>query len=606
MDADLNLIQQYARSHDAEAFADIVERYQDFVYGVCLRIHGEVHGAEDSAQECFLKLARDAGAVRASLGGWLHRCAMRVALKAVRRQKSRKRTEEAYTEMKGTDEGSASWQEIAPHVDQAMDELPDELRSVLVEHFLHQRPQSELAADLDVSPATVSRRVQSGLEETRKKLRGWGVICTAGALSSLLVQNAAHAAPATLTAALGKLAISGVGKSGVAGGIATAFWTFKVKLLVAAAAAMLALGGAFMQCQLLTGTPTSPPLPKAVAQVEKSEEQPPEEPAAKVPTVKPPVEEGKPAPPARQESSAPPPAVDGADVMRKALEHYQRLRSYSAQGMTISHLITGKIDMIIESTFSIKLGRPMLYNISWSQNQPSMVSPRSAVWNAGQGPYLYMGMMKAYAKQANDELALGAATGISGGAANTIPSIFFPRSGILSQMTDLKFERLESIAGESCYVLSGRSPVSTRHTFWISRERLLFLKMEYSLGTPSKIEVAEATDAQIDEAIKMMGAEPTKERRERMRAMMRAPMRIVAKLRGKITEIHADILTDAALAAKDFEYTVPTGTKLIDSLFGNVFDKDILKSLKSIDKLIDTPPIIEKKKEEAKAEEDLF
>ena len=51
---------------------------------VCRRLTGDTHVAEDAFQATFLVLARKAGVVRPrnSAGGWLHRTAVHIALKA--------------------------------------------------------------------------------------------------------------------------------------------------------------------------------------------------------------------------------------------------------------------------------------------------------------------------------------------------------------------------------------------------------------------------------------------------------------------------------------------------------------------------------------------
>ena len=66
---DLLLLQRFADTGDAEAFSEIVGRYQHFVYAACLRVLGNSADAEDVAQECFLRLTRQADAVRSSVGG---------------------------------------------------------------------------------------------------------------------------------------------------------------------------------------------------------------------------------------------------------------------------------------------------------------------------------------------------------------------------------------------------------------------------------------------------------------------------------------------------------------------------------------------------------
>jgi hypothetical protein len=112
----------------------------------------------------------------------------------------------------------------------------------LVEHFLQGLTQQELASRLKISQATVSRQIDAGLGEVRTRLRARGVICGAG-LASLMGHNSAQAAPVSLQASLGKMAISGVGSSSGTPLLAAAFVNMnitKATLTVAAAAALIA------------------------------------------------------------------------------------------------------------------------------------------------------------------------------------------------------------------------------------------------------------------------------------------------------------------------------------------------------------------------------
>ncbi|HUU68691.1 MAG TPA: sigma-70 family RNA polymerase sigma factor, partial [Planctomycetota bacterium] len=215
---DAALLERYARTRDAEAFAELVRRHAGAVYGTCLRITRNPHDAEDAAQECFLELARRASSITSSVPGWLHTAATSRSLNAIRDASTRRRHEEQA--MNGNHRNDEpAWDEIAPLVDAALEDLPDDLRVPLVLHFLEGRSQQEIAGELGVNQSTVSRRIDSGLGVLRERLKKAGVAVSAAVLASLIAENAASAAPATLAAALGKMAMAGIGET--AGAAAT-------------------------------------------------------------------------------------------------------------------------------------------------------------------------------------------------------------------------------------------------------------------------------------------------------------------------------------------------------------------------------------------------
>ncbi|HUU97032.1 MAG TPA: sigma-70 family RNA polymerase sigma factor [Phycisphaerae bacterium] len=213
-ETDLALLERFRNARDADAFAEIIARHQSLVYSTCLRLLGNPADAQDAAQDCFLRLLRKAGTVQASLGGWLHRCAIDISIDELRSRDARRTREQLSTQMNSHSNPGPNWHELAPHLDAAINDLPDDLRHAVVEHFLERRTQADIAKELGVSAMTVSRRVDAGIEELRKNLKKAGVIASAGALALLLTENAVQAAPTALTASLSKLTVLAAAESG--------------------------------------------------------------------------------------------------------------------------------------------------------------------------------------------------------------------------------------------------------------------------------------------------------------------------------------------------------------------------------------------------------
>ena len=57
---DQTLLSQYVATGDASAFAELTHRYSALVRGICFRLLGNTHDAEEVTQECFFELARHA------------------------------------------------------------------------------------------------------------------------------------------------------------------------------------------------------------------------------------------------------------------------------------------------------------------------------------------------------------------------------------------------------------------------------------------------------------------------------------------------------------------------------------------------------------------
>ena len=204
-DPDLVLLERFRASGDPDAFREIVQRYAGAVYATCHRILRDPGSAEDAAQETFFRLMTRPHRVSASVGGWLHRAATRLALDIRRSETSRRRREAEYETLQSLE--ATTWAEVVPKLDTALAALPEGQRDLLVRHFLRGQSQVELAAEANTSPATMSRRMKDAVDSLRDELVHRGQAIAPIVLFKLLSLNGVCGAPAGLKVALGKMTL---------------------------------------------------------------------------------------------------------------------------------------------------------------------------------------------------------------------------------------------------------------------------------------------------------------------------------------------------------------------------------------------------------------
>jgi len=260
MPSDATLLADYAETRNPEAFSELVTRHAGLVYATCLRVLRDPVESEDATQDCFLQLAQTAGTIRGSLPGWLHSVAFNRSAKLIRGEVRRKRREQESAVMRNrnADERHELWRQIAPQLDQALTDLSSRFREPVIRHYLERQTQEQIAESLGISQPTVSRYIEKGVALLRKDLKRKGVIVPVALLATLLSTNAVHAAPATVLASLGKMAIGGVGAGAsisagaatstatAAGGVSAAtaggIGIMKITLITFAAAAAVTVG----------------------------------------------------------------------------------------------------------------------------------------------------------------------------------------------------------------------------------------------------------------------------------------------------------------------------------------------------------------------------
>jgi RNA polymerase sigma factor (sigma-70 family) len=257
---DAELLALYLADGAQAPFEELIQRHGNLVYGICSRVLGRTHDAEDATQAVFLTLAHKASSLRnhPSVAGWLHRVAFNVAMRtkeASVRRASREREVAAMTENQHTPDANEEWAQIAPLLDTELDTLPEKYRLPIILHYIEGRTQEEVATLLGCTYGAISGRLNRAREVLRERLARRGVLLSSGLLFSLISQNASAAMPVGMAAITARAAVLIAAGNAAAPGLISAqaaaltqgalkiMFIKKVKLAAAAAVAVTVLCG---------------------------------------------------------------------------------------------------------------------------------------------------------------------------------------------------------------------------------------------------------------------------------------------------------------------------------------------------------------------------
>jgi RNA polymerase sigma factor (sigma-70 family) len=238
--ADGQLLERFTARRDEAAFAALVRRHGSMVLGVCRRVLGNSHDAEDAFQATFLVLAARAASVgkAESLGGWLYQVAYNTALKARANAAARRRREQRPDDRSCPDPLSeVTGRELLGVLDEELRRLPERYRAPLVLCYLEGLTRDEAAGRLGYSESTLKRRLEEGRERLRKRLERRGLALSAALLTAGVSGAAVSSSLAAATAGAALLVVAGkrpAVSAGVARLLAQGAGAWKAAALLAA------------------------------------------------------------------------------------------------------------------------------------------------------------------------------------------------------------------------------------------------------------------------------------------------------------------------------------------------------------------------------------
>ncbi len=182
---------------DQAAFAALVDRHGPMVLGVCRRVVGDRHAADDAFQAVFLVLARRARAVWLaaddSLGPWLYGVSLRVARRARAAVVRHLRMTKSLDGLEAIDESPpfdpCEQSDLKAALDAEIARLPVRYRSVVMLCYLEGLSRQQAARRLRCPVGTVECRLHRARLRLRSGLIRRGLAPAAGVLAGMLEQT---------------------------------------------------------------------------------------------------------------------------------------------------------------------------------------------------------------------------------------------------------------------------------------------------------------------------------------------------------------------------------------------------------------------------------
>jgi RNA polymerase sigma-70 factor (ECF subfamily) len=187
VDPDAALVEALRRE-DGEAMEQLVERYLNRVYRLALRITGSNEDAEEVAQDALWAAGRKIHTFKgeSAFGSWLYRITANAAYMKLRSRKAKANEIALDDVLPALDEGGVHFEpmddwsqrvdeqalqgELRRVLEQAIDDLPPDYRTVLVLHDVEGVPNPEIAETLRLSLPAVKSRIHRSRLFLRKRL----------------------------------------------------------------------------------------------------------------------------------------------------------------------------------------------------------------------------------------------------------------------------------------------------------------------------------------------------------------------------------------------------------------------------------------------------
>src|SRR5207247_1208721 len=138
----------------------------------------------------------------AELVAWLHRTTIHVTIDTWRSETRRRNREQQAIAMEPATPENTVWEDVAPYLDDALNQLNDEDGQALLFRFFAEKTMRDVGLALGVSEDAAKMRVSRAVDRLRTQLGTIGVGCATAVLSTLLMERSVEAVPGPLLSRL--------------------------------------------------------------------------------------------------------------------------------------------------------------------------------------------------------------------------------------------------------------------------------------------------------------------------------------------------------------------------------------------------------------------
>ena len=164
-----------AKRSDARAFEALYRMHVDKIYGLCLRMTGNVSEAEDCTQEAFIQAWNKMKKFRgdSAFATWLHRVAVNTVLGRIRKSKREQDRIQAVTDVQPARVETGDTGDLRD-LAEAINKLPERARHVFVLNAVYGYSHEEAAGMLGIAAGTSKAQLHRARRLLSQQLESQG------------------------------------------------------------------------------------------------------------------------------------------------------------------------------------------------------------------------------------------------------------------------------------------------------------------------------------------------------------------------------------------------------------------------------------------------